>query len=203
MKDKFSAFKTLVLSFLTAMVVYTAFSTFEYLKVKNFSEVTLQPSDFHVNSMVETENGYVSTDSDPQFVLDGEIKCYYLTFKLKSNLCPGRISIFYTTAPGEDYGPKKMVRAVPVNGEENVYGCKVSDKTLYSLRIDPTVSRGNLMEISDFTFNRNITFGLCLKPEASDWLNIIVFSAVLAGGAEALKNFGFLPFKKNTKRRGK
>ena len=196
MKDKFSALKTLALSFLTTMVVYTAFSTFEYLKVKNFSEITLQPSDFEINSMVEIENGYVSTDSDPQFVLNGEIKCYYLTFKLKSSLCPGRISVFYTTAPGEDYNPKKMVRAVPVEGEENVYGCKVSDKTIYSLRIDPTVSRGNLMEISDFTLNRNMALGLCLKPEASDWLNIIVISAMLAGAAEILKNLGLLPFKK-------
>ena len=196
MKDKFSALKTLALSFLTTMVVYTAFSTFEYLKVKNFPEITLQTSDFEINSMVEIENGYVSTDSDPQFVLNGEIKCYYLTFKLKSSLCPGRISVFYTTAPGEDYNPKKMVRAVPVDGEENVYGCKVSDKTIYSLRIDPTVSRGNLMEISDFTLNRNMALGLCLKPEASDWLNIIVISAMLAGVAEILKNLGLLPFKK-------
>lgn len=41
-----------------------------------------------------------------------------------------------------------------------------------------------------------MALGLCLKPEASDWLNIIVISVMLAGAAEILKNLGLLPFKK-------
>ncbi len=119
--------------------------------------ITLDENDFELISIVENENGLVSSDADPQLIRTEDMYITSITMDIEYSLYPGEVTLYYTTK--SDQGFSSNNRAWFTKTGENTYTSDlffmINSK---SIRIDPTDSAANFMDIKSITINEEKSF---------------------------------------------
>lgn len=95
-----------------------------------------------------------TTDPDPQLILDfpeGRYVRSVLFDATALNRGPGNITLYYTTAPEEDFSDARQIWAQP--GLQGGWVFNLGGKTVYSLRLDPDSVGGVHWRVWDIVIN--------------------------------------------------
>lgn len=140
----------------------------------------LEVSDFEQVSMKQDGESLVSTDADPQLILNVNRKMTNIKFYMETSLYPGEIVVYYTTDPRQGFSENKRLWAVPVSGESGWYAVDLGIKDVISVRIDPTIYAGNEMTFGTFVLNEEKTLSDYLSVAPSDIFNLLLYTGIIS-----------------------
>lgn len=135
--------------------------------------------DFVWNGIAEKEGVIITTDNDPQLILDGEQKFSSLRFYMESTAYPGEMVIYYTEKGDAGFSVQKRLWIVP-DSRMNWYIVKTPMKSVTSLRIDPTMYAGNILEFGDFIFNEEKSLGDYFDVSYGDIFNLVIYTGIIS-----------------------
>ena len=127
----------------------------------------------------EKEGVIITTDNDPQMILDGEQKFSSLRFYMESTVYPGEMVIYYTEKGDAGFSVQKRLWIVP-DSQMNWYIVKTPMKSVTSLRIDPTMYAGNILEFGDFIFNEEKSLGEYFTVSYGDIFNLVIYTGIIS-----------------------
>jgi hypothetical protein len=177
--------------------------TVEMVSKKNgtLSEKTYTAEDFDlVGFKLSDDGGYITTDNDPQMILNYGEKLTTVTLKARFSLYPGEIVMYYTTNSEEAFSERKRIWAKTENENEYVFSLPV--KKVYGVRIDPTIYPANNIEFGDIKFNRKKSFFDYFKVEYEDIYNLVIYSLLISAVVKFLTTLPDYINVKNIKSRG-
>ena len=104
--------------------------------------VTLSADDFQLIGIVKTENGaYVTTDGDPQLILEKEMKVSRITLNSTFSVAPGETVVYYSEKDGQGYSAAKRYWFYPDASGYNSYTVSMPIKNLKSIRHQTAAAR--------------------------------------------------------------
>ena len=137
-------------------------------------------SDFYLEAFKKEENDvYRMTDSDPQIILENAGEIYSVKFYMEYYTYPGEIVVYYTTDENQAFNEKNKTWAKPVRDEKGWFEAELTGENLRTIRIDPTIYRGNRLKFGDFIINgeKSVTDFIEITPAVI--FDFIVYSGVL------------------------
>ncbi len=156
-------FKILFLSFSFVISIFlfstlTIFFIESYYKSSNkLINQTFYIEDFELYSIVLDDGKYLSSDSDPQMVLEKDLCITDIVITADFSIHPGEMVAYYTTKEGEGFSSGNRVWFI-----KNEDGTYTADFTLLknvnSIRIDPTNVSANYIDIESITINTQKSF---------------------------------------------
>ena len=163
--------------------------------------VTLSADDFQLIGVVKTDEGkYITTDGDPQLVLEQQMKISRITINSTFSVAPGEMVVYYAEKPGQPYSAAKRYWFYTDAASGNGYTASMPIKNLASIRIDPTTVAGNSMEIESIVLNSPKSFIEFFAVDFRTVFNLLVYSAIIATVITLIKEtfsgFSFKGFKK-------
>lgn len=175
----FTAIVLIILFFVNGMMKFIT----ESVARKNGSliEKRLTVEDFSCDGMKQLEDGkWQATDNDPKMIIEEKQKITSIYFYMKSSMFPGEMTMYYTQEGDAGFSERKRIWATPVQGEENWYCIDMNMKNVTSIRIDPTMYRGNIMEFGDFIFNEETSFVDYFDISYGTVFNFIVYTGLIS-----------------------
>ncbi|MBP1550845.1 MAG: hypothetical protein J6C04_01050 [Oscillospiraceae bacterium] len=143
--------------------------------------VTLSADDFELIGIVKAENGsYVTTDSDPQLVLNGDMKISRITLNCTFSVSPGEMVVYYSEKDGQGYSATKRYWFYPDSTNLSSYTAQMPMKNYKSIRIDPTTIAGNTMAIDSIVLNSPKSIGEHFAVSFKNIFNLLVYSCLIA-----------------------
>lgn len=143
--------------------------------------VTLSADDFDLIGIVKTENGsYVTTDSDPQLVLNGDMEISRITLNCTFTVSPGEMVVYYSQKDGQGYSATKRYWFYPDSTSLSSYTAQMQLDNYKSIRIDPTTVAGNTMEIESIVINGHKSLGEYFAVSFKNIFNLLVYSCLMA-----------------------
>lgn len=142
--------------------------------------VTLSAEDFVLSGIEKTENGYITTDWDPQLILEKDMKIARITLNCTFSVSPGEMVVYYTEKDGQGYSAAKRYWFYADSDSFARYTAQLPVKSYKSIRIDPTAIAGNAMTIDSIVLNRTKTFGEYFAVSFKNIFNLLVYSCLLA-----------------------
>ena len=139
----------------------------------------MSAADFVWNGIAEKEGVIITTDNDPQMILDGELKFSSLRFYMESTVYPGEMVIYYTEKGDAGFSAQKRLWIVP-DSQMNWYIVETPMKSVTSLRIDPTMYAGNILEFGDFIFNEEKSLGEYFDISYGDIFNLVIYTGIIS-----------------------
>ncbi len=170
---------SLVLSvFLISTLFIFLFESFLRLTGK-LETIVLYKDDFELVSIVEKENGLVSSDADPQLIIEKDMYITSVTLDIEYSLYPGEVTLYYTTKDGQGFSSDN--RSWFTKTQDTIYFSDlffaVNTK---SIRIDPTDSAANFMNIKSITINKEKSFIEYFSISPTRIYHFILYSLLLA-----------------------
>ncbi len=145
----------------------------------SLSQHTVQSTDFVWNGIVEKEGQVITTDNDPQMVLETQDKFTSVKFYMESSIYPGEMCVYYTQPGDEAFSVQKRLWIVPTD-QSGWYMVETSMMDVTGLRIDPTMYAGNVLTFSDFIFNEEKSFSDYFTVSYGDVFDLIVYAGVIS-----------------------
>lgn len=143
--------------------------------------VTISADDFVLSGIVKRDDGsYITTDGDPQIILEKEMKISRITLNSTFSVSPGEMVVYYSEKEGQGYSAAKRYWFYTDASGENSYTAHMKTKNYKSIRIDPTALAGNIMQIESVVINSPKSFGEYFAVNFKNIFNLLVYSAVLA-----------------------
>lgn len=140
--------------------------------------------DFTQNSIVDRDGKKVSTDNDPQLIMEYGGRISHIDFQMERDIYPGEMVVYYTEKAGEPFSENKRVWIKPSKDWDNTYTVDLEMKNVKMLRIDPTMYAGNRMTFGTFSFNRENSALSYFTPSYGDIFNLILYSGLAAALAK-------------------
>ena len=145
----------------------------------SLSQYTVGATDFVWNGIVEKAGQVITTDNDPQMVLETQDKFTSVRFYMESSIYPGEMCVYYTQPGDEAFSVQKRLWIVPTD-QTGWYMVETSMMDVTSLRIDPTMYAGNVLTFGDFIFNEEKTFGDYFAVSYGDVFDLIVYTGIIS-----------------------
>lgn len=139
----------------------------------------LQSQDFVWNGIADKDGIVITTDNDPQMLLETPMEFTSLKFYMKSSIYPGEMVVYYTEPGDAAFSVQKRLWIVPTD-QPNWYILETPMKTVTALRIDPTMYAGNVLDFGDFIFNEEKTFTDYFAVSYGDFFNLIVYTGIIS-----------------------
>ncbi|MBP0980188.1 MAG: hypothetical protein J6Q18_01350 [Oscillospiraceae bacterium] len=140
---------------------------------------TLNASDFTWNGIKTKDGVVITTDNDPQMLLEAPMKFTSLRFYMESSIYPGEMVVYYTEPGDTGFSVQKRLWIVPTD-QPNWYVLETPMKTVTALRIDPTMYAGNILEFGEFIFNEEKAFLDYFAVSYGDFFNLIVYTGIIS-----------------------
>ena len=140
---------------------------------------TLNASDFTWNGIKTKDGVVITTDNDPQMLLESPMKFTSLRFYMESSIYPGEMVVYYTEPGDTGFSVQKRLWIVPTD-QPNWYVLETPMKTVTALRIDPTMYAGNILEFGEFIFNEEKAFLDYFAVSYGDFFNLIVYTGIIS-----------------------
>ena len=158
----------------------------DYMRAKSIFENpqttarTLTLDDFYLEAFKPEDNDvYRMTDGDPQIILEDAGEIYSVKFYMEYYTYPGEMVVYYTTDENQGYNEKNKAWAKPVKDEKGWFEAKLPGKDFRTIRIDPTIYRGNRLKFGDFIINGEKSLTDFVEITPSVIFDFIVYSGVL------------------------
>ena len=140
---------------------------------------TITSTDFVWNGIKEKDGQVVTTDNDPQMLLEKPQKFTSLKFYMDASIHPGEMVVYYTEPGDAGFSSQKRLWVVPTD-QLGWYTVETSLKNVTALRVDPTMYAGNILAFGDFTFNREKPLGDYFAVSYGDVFNLIVYTGIIS-----------------------
>ncbi len=140
---------------------------------------SLQAEDFVWNGIANKDGVVITTDNDPQMVLETPMKFTSLRFYMKSSIYPGEMVVYYTEPGDAAFSVQKRLWIAPAN-QPGWYILETPMKTVTALRIDPTMYAGNVLDFGEFIFNQEKAFLDYFTVSYGDFFNLIVYTGIIS-----------------------
>ena len=162
--------------------------------------VTLSAQDFQLIGIKDAANGgLISTDADPQMVLECSTKMARITLNCTFAIEPGEMVVYYTQKAGQGFHPNKRYRFYAT--EDGSYTADMPLRHIETIRIDPTNIAANTMNVDSVVLNAPKSFGQFFAVDAGDIFNLILYSTLISALITLSKEiFGGIFAKKSDKR---
>ena len=142
--------------------------------------VTLSAEDFFLSGIAKTDSGYITTDGDPQLILEGDMKISRITLNCTFSVTPGEMVVYYSEKDGQGYSSAKRYWFYADSENLDSYTASIPMKNLKSIRIDPTTVAGNTMTIDSIVLNSPKAIGEYFAISFKTVFNLLVYSCLLA-----------------------
>ena len=142
-------------------------------------QYTLSATDFHWNGIAEKEGQIITTDNDPQMILEESKKFTSLKFYMESSIYPGEMCVYYTQPGDRAFSVQKRLWIVPAD-QMGWYMVETSMMDITALRIDPTMYAGNMLTFGDFIFNEEKNFGDYFSVSYGDVFDLVVYTGIIS-----------------------
>ncbi len=160
---------------------------------KELNTITLSADDVVKNSIKEHEGQLLSSDDDPQFIINfmdivGEEKVLVsdISINITYSTYPGEITLYY--AQNEAFGFSNHNREWFSPIGQDVYTVQLSFlKNIYTLRIDPTMYAGNYMNLESIVLNSPKSILDYYNISASNIYQLLIFSLFLSAFLKLLQ----------------
>lgn len=140
---------------------------------------SLQAQDFVWNGIADKDGIVITTDNDPQMLLETPMEFTSLKFYMKSSIYPGEMVVYYTEPGDASFSVQKRLWIVPTD-QPNWYILETPMKTVTALRVDPTMYAGNILEFGEFIFNEEKAFSDYFAVSYGDFFNLIVYTGIIS-----------------------
>ena len=140
---------------------------------------TLKADNFTWSGIANKDGTVVTTDNDPQMLLEAPMKFTSLRFYMKSSIYPGEMVVYYTEPGDAGFSVQKRLWIVP-SDQPGWYVLEAPMKTVTSLRIDPTMYAGNILDFGEFIFNEEKAFSDYFAVSYGDFFNLIVYAGIIS-----------------------
>ena len=140
---------------------------------------TLSAEDFVWRGVRNKDDVIVTTDNDPQLLLEGVQGFTSVEFYMDSSLYPGEMVIYYTEPGDEGFSPRKRLWITP-SDRQDWYVVETAMKNITSLRKDPTMYAGNILTFGDFVFNAEKSMGDYFAVSYGDVFNLIIYTGIIS-----------------------
>ena len=140
---------------------------------------TITSTDFMWNGIKEKDGQVVTTDNDPQMLLEKPQKFTSLKFYMDASIHPGEMVVYYTEPGDAGFSSQKRLWVVPTD-QLGWYTVETSLKNVTALRVDPTMYAGNILTFGDFTFNREKPLVDYFAVSYGDVFNLIVYTGIIS-----------------------
>lgn len=147
---------------------------------------TITATDFVWNGIREKNGQVITTDNDPQMLLDKPQKFTSLKFYMDVSIHPGEIVVYYTEPGDAGFSSQKRLWIVPTD-QTGWYMVETSMKNVTALRVDPTMYAGNVLTFGDFIFNQEKSLGDYFTVSYSDVFNLIVYTGIISSALKFLQ----------------
>lgn len=188
MLDKIKKISSFHIILFTAIMLIALFAArgvayfiIESSAVKNGSlkSYTLSAEDFVWNGVRNKDGVIITTDNDPQLLLEGVQKFTSVEFYMESSLYPGEMVVYYTEPGDAGFSQRKRLWITP-SDQQNCYVVETAMKDVTSLRIDPTMYAGNVLTFGDFVFNTEKSIGDYFAVSYGDVYNLIIYTGIIS-----------------------
>jgi hypothetical protein len=182
---KISSFHIILFTAIMMIALFAArgvaYFAIESSAVKNGSleNYTLSAEDFVWNGIADKDGVIITTDNDPQLLLEGQQAFTSLEFYMESSLYPGEMVIYYTEPGDAGFSQRKRLWITP-SDQQNWYVVETGMKNITSLRIDPTMYAGNILDFGEFIFNEEKAFSDYFAVSYGDFFNLIVYAGIIS-----------------------
>ncbi len=120
-------------------------------------KIVLSPEDFEFYAIEEVDGNYVSIIDDSQLLLNKEMVISNVTLDISYQIDPGEVTLYYANTGEGAYSNSKRIWFNLQ--EDGLYTAEFYlAKRVDSIRIDPTIYGGNVMQINSITFNEPKSF---------------------------------------------
>lgn len=131
-------------------------------------------------SGIEYRNGHLmTTDNDPQMIFEKQQKFTSLRFYMEASIYPGEMVVYYTEPGDAGFSAQKRLWITPTD-ETGWYYVETTMKNVTSLRVDPTMYRGNIVTFGDFIFNEDKTFADYFEITPNHIFNLVVYTGIIS-----------------------
>ena len=182
---KISSFHIILFTAIMLIALFAArgvaYFAIESSAVKNGSleNYTLSAEDFVWNGVRNKDGVIITTDNDPQLLLETQQAFTSVEFYMESSLYPGEMVVYYTEPGDEGFSPRKRLWITP-SDQQNWYVVETGMKNITSLRIDPTMYAGNVLTFGDFVFNTEKSIGDYFAVSYGDVYNLIIYTGIIS-----------------------
>ncbi len=150
---KIMASSMVVIIFLFLIINFGVFIIEHYWKMTGTLEtITLTPDEFELYAMEKKNGSYVSVTEDSQLILNKEMTVKNVVLDIEYQIEPGEVTMYYAVSGVGAFSDSNRIwfdlEESGVYKAEFFLGEKV-----HSLRLDPTIYGGNVMEINSITIN--------------------------------------------------
>lgn len=193
--NKLSSFKILIITAFVIAVLWFCKSSFllcaeQILRLSGRMEtVTLTAEDFVLSGIVPAENGgYISTDGDPQMILESQMYISGISLNSTFSVKPGEMLVYYTQKEGQGFSAAKRYWFYADENSQTSYTADFGTvKKMKSIRIDPTTFAANNMSLESVTINPPKSILSFYKISFADIFKWGCFSALISGGILLLR----------------
>lgn len=173
----FTAFALVAGFFASGLVGYVTESSAR--KNGTLVQSTLSATDFVWNGIKVKDGVVITTDNDPQMLLETPQKFTSLSFYMEPSIYPGEMCVYYTQPGDEAFSVQKRLWIVPAD-QPGWYTVETSMLDVTALRLDPTMYAGNILDFGDFVFNREKSFGEYFAVSYGDVFDLIVWTGIIS-----------------------
>lgn len=155
----------------------------------SLSTIKLQADDFELIAFKPVDDGWRTTDTDPQMIytVNGSFASIYM--EMDSLLYPGDVILYYTNPGDAVWSARKRIFLVPDADNPSCYYGSLPLQTVDSIRIDPTAVGGNLLTFGDIIINPPQTLADYMEISAHTLLMYMIYTALLAAVLRFIQEF--------------
>ena len=146
----------------------------------SLANYTVRAEDFAWSGIENRDGVLITTDLDPQMIMEKDQKLISIKFYMESSAYPGEMAAYYTEPGDQAFSVQKRVWIRPDQGETNWYIMETGMKNITAIRLDPTMYAGNILTFGGFIFNREKSFGDYFALSYSDVYNFILYTGIIS-----------------------
>lgn len=148
-------------------------------KNDSLSQYTISATDFVWNGIKVKEGVVITTDNDPQMLLETPQKFSSLKFYMECSIYPGEMCVYYTEPGDQAFSAHKRLWVVPTD-QTGWYMVETSMLDVTALRLDPTMYAGNVLTFGDFIFNAEKTIGEYFEISYGHVFDFIIYTGIIS-----------------------
>ncbi len=128
-----------------------------YTSTGQMEQMILTADDFELYAIEKEDESYVSINEDSRITLNKDIIVKNVSMEISYAIDPGEVTLYYADTGQEAFSETKRIWfTLDENGN---YTAEFNlAKRVDSLRLDPTIYGGNIMEIGEITINTPKSF---------------------------------------------
>ena len=150
---------------------------------------TLSVEDFRCDGMRLTEDGWQTTDGDPQMIYSVNGLFTGIAYTADCRIYPGDVILYYSASPDADFSRQYRMYVSQDKTDLTQFRGKISPVYAADVRLDPTTLGGNVIDFGQIVINPPYTLADYLAVTPYTVLMFGIYSLLLAAILRFVQEF--------------